>query len=260
MNELIKITTGENGEQLVNARELHEFLENKRQFADWIKQRIEQYGFKENEDYITESLVSQNCEIKNIRGGDRKSVNYIITTDMAKELAMVENNEKGRAARKYFINVEKNYKDELLKIQDNAYRKIGQLQMEIENLKNKIPKPVLIAKRNIDVIALFNYINELSGDGLLFNDMYYKIDESKGTLSIDIRKTYKILRENYKDVEMFDSQPIAIESALEKQNFCYGTHFVMKLMNNKYEMYPTHVAVIDINKLEEAGACIDNLY
>jgi len=68
------------------------------------------------------------------------------------------------------------------------------------------------------------------------------------------------LREKYKDIEMFESQPIAIERALDKQNFCYGTNFITKLMNDKYEMYPTHVAIIDIEKLEEVGACIDNLH
>lgn len=256
MNELIKITTNEDGEQLISARELHEFLGNKRQFADWIKQRIEQYGFIENEDYSTFHKFV-NRESSNLKS---KTTEYVITLDMAKELSMVENNEKGKQVRKYFINIEKNYKNELLKIQNNAYRKIGQLEMEIQRLNEKIPKPVLIAKREIDVIALFNYINEISGDGLLFNEMYYKIDKTKGTLSIDIRKTYKVLRENYKDVEMFESQPVAIEKALEKQDFCYGAYFVTNLLNDKYEMKPTHVAIINIKKLEEAGGCIDNLH
>jgi len=250
MNELIKITTGENGEKLVDARELHEFLESKQDFTTWIKSKIDKYEFIENKDFTLHKFME----------GKVWKHDYAITTDMAKELAMVENNKKGKEAREYFINIEKNYKSELLKIQDKAYRKIGQLEIEVQALKEKIPKPVLIAKREIDVIALFNYINELSGDGLLFDEMYYKINKEKRSLSIDIRKTYKVLRENYKDVEMFQSQPIAIESAIDKHNFCLGTHFVTKLMNDKYEMKPTHVAIIDINKLEEAGACIDNLH
>ena len=56
--ELIKISNVE-GKETVNARELHDFLENKRQFSDWIKQRIEQYGFEPEKDFIS---VSQNCE------------------------------------------------------------------------------------------------------------------------------------------------------------------------------------------------------
>ena len=104
MNELISLTQSAiNGElqQTVNARELHKFLDSKRQFVDWIKNRIEKYGFVENQDYIT---FSQNNE----KG--RPSQEYHIILDMAKELAMVENNDKGREARQYFIQCEKQLK------------------------------------------------------------------------------------------------------------------------------------------------------
>ena len=111
MKELIKIQTNEAGENCVSARELHEGLGNKRQFTDWIKQRITRYSFEENIDYIKVSLVSQNCEIKTGRGGDTKSVDYIITVEIAKELCMVENNELGRKFRKYFIEAEKKLKE-----------------------------------------------------------------------------------------------------------------------------------------------------
>lgn len=50
---LIKIYENDRQEQLVDARELHTALNNKRQFSDWIKQRIEQYGFVENVDFAT---------------------------------------------------------------------------------------------------------------------------------------------------------------------------------------------------------------
>ncbi len=100
MNELIKITEHD-GKRAVNARELHQFLENKRQFADWIKQRIDQYGFVENQDFE----VIHNF-VKNPEGG-RPTTEYALSINMAKELSMVENNEKGRMARKYFIECEK---------------------------------------------------------------------------------------------------------------------------------------------------------
>ena len=51
MTELIKITTNEDGSQVVSARELHEFLGSRRDFSNWIKDRIEKYGFIENQDY-----------------------------------------------------------------------------------------------------------------------------------------------------------------------------------------------------------------
>jgi anti-repressor protein len=90
----------------VNARDLHKFLGVGRRFQTWIKDRIAEYGFIDGVDFIVlQSLVSQNGEIK--RGGDRRSFEYAISTDMAKELAMVERTEKGRQIRRYFIECEK---------------------------------------------------------------------------------------------------------------------------------------------------------
>ena len=99
MTELIKITTNDEGKQLVSARELHEGLEVGKKFTDWIKNRINKYGFEENEDYtiINNEVQSQNRERTYLEQ------DYIITIDMAKELCMVENNEQGRKYRKYFM-------------------------------------------------------------------------------------------------------------------------------------------------------------
>ncbi len=100
MNELIKITE-ENGRRAVSARELHQFLGSKQQFADWIKSRIEKYGFVENQDYEVFHNLMNNPD------GGRPTTEYALSVDMAKELSMVENNEKGKVARRYFIECEK---------------------------------------------------------------------------------------------------------------------------------------------------------
>jgi len=107
MQELVKIRE-QDGKQSVSARELHGFLESKQQFSDWIKNRIEKYEFVENQDFI---LISENYEIKEGRGGDRRSIDYALTLDTAKELSMVEGNEKGKQARRYFIACEKRLKE-----------------------------------------------------------------------------------------------------------------------------------------------------
>ncbi|EPT9304736.1 antA/AntB antirepressor family protein [Escherichia coli] len=88
---------------LVNARDLHSFLGVGRMFAHWVKERIAEYGFVESQDYI---LICQNGQTKG-RGGDRRSKDYHLTLDTAKELAMVERNEKGRQIRRYFIECER---------------------------------------------------------------------------------------------------------------------------------------------------------
>ncbi|GKX60635.1 antA/AntB antirepressor family protein [Leminorella grimontii] len=85
---------------LCNARELHAFLQVGKRFASWIKERISEYGFIENQDYIA---ISQKREI----GYGRGKREYHLTLDTAKELAMVERNEQGRKIRRYFINCEK---------------------------------------------------------------------------------------------------------------------------------------------------------
>ena len=92
MEELVKITE-QNGRRAVSARELHAFLESKQEFANWIKNRIEKYGFIENQDFE----VFDNF-IKKPQGG-RPLTEYALSIDMAKELSMFENNEKGKQAR-----------------------------------------------------------------------------------------------------------------------------------------------------------------
>ena len=109
MNELIKIEKSNVGGDLietVNARELYQFLEVGKDFSTWIKNRIEQYGFAEGVDFVTMEAAPQNGGAGN-RGF---KVEYYIAIDMAKELAMVERSDKGREARRYFIECEKRLK------------------------------------------------------------------------------------------------------------------------------------------------------
>lgn len=113
--QLIPIFTGEITEQetqFCNARDLHRSLKVGRDFTTWIKGRIDEYGFVRRVDFeVFDSPVSGNQ--KSRRGGDRRSIDYRLTLDMAKELAMIENNEIGRAVRRYFIQCETALRAEL---------------------------------------------------------------------------------------------------------------------------------------------------
>lgn len=95
---------------LCNARDLHAVLKVGRDFSNWIKGRIAEYGFVEGEDFfpVPPSRFSPDLA-KTPKGskGGRPTTDYHLTLDMAKELAMVENNTKGREVRRYFIAVEK---------------------------------------------------------------------------------------------------------------------------------------------------------
>jgi anti-repressor protein len=86
----------------VNARDLHTFLEVKTRFNDWINLRIREFDFQEHRDF---ELYSNFSNVSNQQLTPTKE--YAITLDMAKELAMVERNDRGKQARQYFIECER---------------------------------------------------------------------------------------------------------------------------------------------------------
>ena len=143
MNELISLTQSTiNGEfqQTVNARELHGFLGTKTKFADWIKNRIEQYDFVENQDFV---LASENSEAS-LHGGHNR-LDYFLSLDMAKELAMVERTDKGKQARQYFIECERKLRERQLKLAPTTYvEALRALADEVE-AHNKTQEQLAIA-------------------------------------------------------------------------------------------------------------------
>lgn len=104
MDELIKITE-QDGRQAVSARELYKFLEATERFSNWFERQL-QYGFVENVDYTS---VKSFTVVGN--GAEKPVEDYALTIDCAKEISMLQRNEKGKQARQYFIAVEKRYKD-----------------------------------------------------------------------------------------------------------------------------------------------------
>lgn len=98
MNELIKVTY-ENDRPAVSARELHEFLEVKTAYKDWFPRMCE-YGFTEGQDFC--SFLSEST-------GGRPAQDASLTIDMAKEICMIQRNEKGKQARQYFLQLEKDW-------------------------------------------------------------------------------------------------------------------------------------------------------
>ena len=203
MTELVKVVE-ENGISLVSARELHEFLEVKTRYNDWIRNRVEKYGFIENEDFTT---ITKNL----VNGGSE--TNHILKIDMAKELSMVENNDKGRIARKYFIECEKRLKSmnpitmlmslskeelamttlqltEQIKEKDNKIEQQQAKIVEVKDTVNKITEGVdvaLLAKTVTD------YVNKLvkrtkKNHGEVYNDIYGLLGRR---LSMDLNVRHK---------------------------------------------------------------------
>lgn len=141
MNDLIKIEHRE-GQQLASGRDLHTFLELKTPYTQWIERMLE-YGFIENTDYI---LVSQKSESSNITGV-KVIQDHLMTIAMAKEISMLQRNEKGKLARQYFIKCEEawNSPEMILaranqiqaKMIEDSTKKIQLLETKIEEMQPK---------------------------------------------------------------------------------------------------------------------------
>lgn len=148
-NELIPVYKNEEGQKLVNARELHEWLGVGKDFTSWIKDRINQYGFIENVDYTSFTEIGER-EV----GATRRSV-YVITLDMAKELSMVERTLKGKEARQYFIKCEEKLKE----VSSKQLSPMEQLRLQYQALEMQEKKIEGVAKKVDDLeanMALFN--------------------------------------------------------------------------------------------------------
>lgn len=129
MNELLKINY-EADRITLSARELHSFLELTERFGNWFE-RMKQYGFIENQDYIGRKTFNTLAH--------QELQDYEISLDMAKEIAMIQRNEKGRQARQYFIEVEKKWNSPEYVM--NRALEISRQQVERLMLENKELKP-----------------------------------------------------------------------------------------------------------------------
>lgn len=126
LKELIPLTVsalGNEEQRTVNARDLHAFLEVKTRFNDWIERRIADFGFVESVDFVS---VTQ----KRVTGGTQ--TDYFLSLSMAKEIAMVERNAKGKQARLYFIECEKIAKAKAAPALPNYAEALRQLADKVE--------------------------------------------------------------------------------------------------------------------------------
>ena len=106
MTELVKVKQDDKGNVIVSGRDLHEFLEVNTQYTIWFE-RMKEYGFVENTDF-----VALNQKRLTAQGNKVAYIDHALTLDMAKEISMIQRTEKGKQARRYFIQVEKAYRKE----------------------------------------------------------------------------------------------------------------------------------------------------
>lgn len=103
MNELLKIKVNENGEPTISGRMLYDFLEVKEKYTQWFNRKSK--GFIENVDFVPYSEKTESGGVS----GVKVILNHVLTLDMAKHLAMMQQNEKGMIARQYFIDIGKKW-------------------------------------------------------------------------------------------------------------------------------------------------------
>src|SRR5699024_2950121 len=127
MTELIKVTY-DNDRPVVSARELHDFLEVKTAYKDWFPRMCE-YGFTEGHDF--NPLKNEQVQIEGGRAVTRHILDAALSIDMAKEICMIQRSEKGKIARQYFIQLEKDWNSPekvMARALDIAHRELNSLK------------------------------------------------------------------------------------------------------------------------------------
>ena len=229
-NELVPVYETSTGEKVVYGSELHTVLSIKSRFNDWIRNRLNDCEAVENEDYesFTKNLVN---------GGQAKE--YIIKLDTAKEMAMLERNEKGKQVRRYFIQIEKKYKEqaakplsaiEQLRLQSQAImevdEKVEAINKDLQDFKMDLPilgveiDKITAAVRKRGISALggkeSNAYNDNSLRGKVYSDIHRELKRQFGT------STYKAIKRSQCELAISiideDELPLALAEQISDCN------------------------------------------
>ncbi|MDR1556817.1 MAG: antA/AntB antirepressor family protein [Tannerellaceae bacterium] len=189
MNELIPISE-HNGKKAVSARVLHEFLESKRDFSNWIKDRINKCDLIENQDYVSFANFG---EPDNQVVNPHPKIEYALTLEAAKEISMVEGNAKGKQARRYFIECEKRLNEKALKPLSNAemFLQSANIMVNHESRLSRIEADCESLKRNMDAI-------QEGREQALFEMNYLPLSDN-GVPALNLRRTIIALANRYQN-------------------------------------------------------------
>lgn len=153
MNELLKIDTSNAERITVSARDLYEFLEATERFNSWFE-RMTQYGLTEGEDF--NPLKSLRVQTEGNREVQREIDDYQLTIDTAKQIAMLQRNEKGTQARKYFIQVENAWNSPekvMARALTIANKTIATLEIENKEMKPKALFADAVAQSDTSILV-----------------------------------------------------------------------------------------------------------
>ena len=192
---------------VVSARDLHEFLGVGKDFSNWVKDRIEKFGFVENHDFVKVFFNKNNDIIQLTKNGEPDNqqvrphkIEYAITSSMAKEIAMVENNEKGKLVRKYFIAIEEKHTQQhliprsfsdALFLAANQAKQLEEQEEQLQLAHTTIKRVEQQLDESKNIVDTFNKISES-------ND-FFTIEQAAKNLAIKglgRNNIFKLLRDN----------------------------------------------------------------
>ena len=181
MQELIKVTQNEQGSNVVSARDLYEFLEVKERFSRFMERNLD-FDFELGKDYTLYQMVHpQNGQLID---------DFALTLDMAKEISMIQRTEKGKQARQYFIECEKQLKQpkELSRLE------ILTLALEAEKRVVELEEKVLLDKPKVE------FYDEVADSTTSFDmqevSAMLKLDYGRNTLFRKLREVKVLMGDN----------------------------------------------------------------
>lgn len=201
MNELFNVSTN-NDKLTLSARELYQNLDLSERFSKWFD-RMETYGFEKGTDFNPYQMVQ--VQIEGNREVKREVTDYQITIDMAKEIAMLQRNEKGKEIRRKLIELEKAWNSPekvMARALDIAHKTIANLQIENEEMKPK---------------AIFADAVATSDTSILIGDLA-KLIKQNGT-DIGQKRLVERMRNDGYLIKKGTSKNIPTQMAMEKGLF-----------------------------------------
>lgn len=245
----------QNGKKAISARMLHDFLESKQHFTDWIKNRINQCYLIENEDFEVFHKFMKNSD------GGRPTTEYALSLDAAKEISMVEGNEKGKIARQYFIQCEKKLKSMMIalpkdypsalraladKYEENmrleAENKAKQKQLEEQRPKVQLADAITAKATSVTLGQLAKIICQHNGINLGQNLLFTFMREAKYIIKSGSNRNMPY--QKYMDMGLFEitknpftdrngNERIQTQVLVTAKGIQYFTNKVLEARNNK---------------------------
>jgi phage anti-repressor protein len=205
-NELVPVYETDNGEKVVYGSELHEVLSVRTPYKDWSSRRLEDVDAIENEDFEAAQICAPSGQTKK---------DHIIKLDTAKEMAMLERSEMGKRVRRYFIQIEKKYKENSLeglspelKAVIIVDKRITKVEKKVEHLEYDIPLYGSeadelcnhVKRKGVDMLGgkNSNAYKDTKIRAAVYSDIYNQIKREFGLYDEKGRfRSYKALKRRY---------------------------------------------------------------